>query len=157
MLQRFYFDTSIFGGAFDIEFEEASMQLFEKVKLGQVICIYSDLTEGELFDAPKKVKDFFNDLPSESLEYVIINDEAIELAKKYIAEKVVGKTSYDDCVHIALATINKADILVSWNFKHIVNVYRIRGYNSVNLRSGYPTLEIRSPKDIIDYEDETGD
>lgn len=156
MKQRFYFDTSIFGGAFDIEFEEVSMQLFEKVKLGQVTCIYSDLTEGELFDAPKKVKDFFNDLPSESLEYVMINDEAIELAKKYIAEKVVGKTSYDDCVHIALATINKADILVSWNFKHIVNVYRIRGYNSVNLRSGYSTLEIRSPKDIIDYEDETG-
>jgi predicted nucleic acid-binding protein len=156
MLQRFYFDTSIFGGAFDIEFEEASIQLFEKVKLGQIICIYSDLTEGELFNAPKKVKALFRSLPSESLEYVTMDDEAIGLAKKYIAENVVGKTSFDDCVHIALATINKADILVSWNFKHIVNVYRIRGYNSVNLRSGYPTLEIRSPKDIIDYEDETG-
>ena len=83
---------------------------------------------------------------------MLVNDEAINLARTYIAENIVGKTSFDDCVHIALATIHKADVLVSWNFKHIVNVYRIRGYNSVNLRLGYQTLEIRSPKDIIDYE-----
>ncbi|MEO6850381.1 MAG: PIN domain protein, partial [Mucilaginibacter sp.] len=86
--------------------------------------------------------------------FVQITDESLTLARQYIAEKVVGETSFDDCVHIALATIHKADILVSWNFKHIVNVYKIRGYNSVNLRLGYTTLEIRSPKDIINYEDE---
>jgi len=86
------------------------------------------------------------------LEKLIVSDDAVDLANKYITEKVVGKTSFDDCVHIALATIHRADILVSWNFKHIVNVYRIRGYNSVNLKSGYQTLEIRSPKDIIGYE-----
>jgi predicted nucleic acid-binding protein len=153
MTQRFYFDTSVFGGVYDIEFDEASQQLFEKVKLGQIICVYSDLTEGELFDAPERVRNFFKDLPKEYLEVVQVNEEAIKLARNYIDENVVGKTSYDDCVHIALATIHKVDILVSWNFKHIVNVYRIRGYNSVNLRSGYQTLEIRSPKDIIDYED----
>ena len=153
MIQRFYFDTSVFGGVYDIEFDEASQQLFEKVKLGQIICVYSDLTEGELFDAPERVRNFFKDLPKEYLEVVQVNEEAIKLARNYIDENVVGKTSYDDCVHIALATIHKVDILVSWNFKHIVNVYRIRGYNSVNLRSGYQPLEIRSPKDIIDYED----
>ena len=153
MTQRFYFDTSVFGGVYDIEFDEASVQLFEKVKLGQIVCVYSDLTEGELFDAPERVRNFFRDLPNESLELVKIDDEAINLAKSYINEKVVGKTSLDDCVHIALATLNKVDILVSWNFKHIVNVYRIRGYNAVNLRSGYHTLEIRSPKEIINYED----
>jgi len=38
----------------------------------------------------------------------------------------------DDCIHIATATIYKVDILVSWNFKHIVNVYWIRAYNSIN-------------------------
>jgi predicted nucleic acid-binding protein len=152
MIQRFYFDTSVFGGVFDIEFEEATILLFEKVKLGQVICVYSDLTEGELFDAPERVKTFFSSLPDEFIEIVKVNDEAINLAKAYIKENVVGKTSYDDCVHIALATIHKVDILVSWNFKHIVNVYRIRGYNSVNLRFGLQTLEIRSPKDIIGNE-----
>lgn len=150
--QRFYFDTSVFGGVYDMEFEEDSIQLFEKVKLGQIICVYSDLTEGELFEAPEKVKTFFKNLKNENIEIVSVNDEAIDLAKKYIAEKVVGDTSFDDCIHIALATIHKVDILVSWNFKHIVNIYRIRGYNSVNMSCGYQTLEIRSPKDIISYE-----
>ena len=150
--QRFYFDTSVFGGVFDTEFEEASIQLFEKVKLGQIICVYSDLTEGELFEAPENVKSFFRDLKKENIEMISVNDEAVNLARKYIDEKVVGKTSFDDCVHISLATIHKVDILVSWNFKHIVNIYRIRGYNSVNLSCGYQTLEIRSPKDIIGYE-----
>ncbi|HUZ61185.1 MAG TPA: type II toxin-antitoxin system VapC family toxin [Hanamia sp.] len=150
--QRFYFDTSVFGGVCDIEFEEVSIQLFEKVKLGQIICVYSDLTEGELFEAPQKVKTFFGDLKKEDIEILTVNDEAVNLARKYIDEKVVGETSFDDCIHIALATIHKVDILVSWNFKHIVNIYRIRGYNSVNLSCGYQTLEIRSPKDIISYE-----
>jgi len=70
----------------------------------------------------------------------------------YIYENVVGKTSRDDCFHIALATIHKADVLVSWNFKHIVNVIIIRGYNAVNMKSGYSTIDIRSPKELIDYE-----
>ena len=154
MAQRFYFDTSVFGGVYDIEFEEATLQLFERVKLGQLICVFSDLTETELAKAPQKVKEYFNDLPKEYLERIVIGDEIIELAIKYIEEEVVGKTSFDDCLHIAAATINKVDLLTSWNFKHIVNVYRIRGYNSINLRMGYISLEIRSPKEIIlHYED----
>ena len=86
------------------------------------------------------------------MEKVKITDEILALASKYVEEKVVGETSLDDCIHIATATVHRADILVSWNFKHIVNVYRIRGYNSINLRMNYPSLEIRSPKEIIDYE-----
>jgi hypothetical protein len=69
---------------------------------------------------------------------------------RYIAEKVVGRTSLADCQHIAIATINNADILASWNFKHIVNLNRIRGYNSVNLKEGLRILEIRSPKELIE-------
>ncbi len=153
MKQRFYFDTSVFGGVFDAEFEEATLLLFERVKLGGIICIYSDLTETELNSAPKKIKNFFKVLPKENLERVAVNDEILTLATKYIGEKVVGQSSFDDCVHIATATIYKADILLSWNFRHIVNVYRIRGYNAINLRMNYPSLEIRSPKEIIEYED----
>jgi len=82
-----------------------------------------------------------------------LKDEAVELANKYIEEKVVGQTSYVDCLHIALATINHADFLVSWNFKHIVNVDKIRGYNSINIRFGYQQLEIRSPREFQKYED----
>jgi len=76
----------------------------------------------------------------------------LALADMYISEKVVGKTSLEDCRHIALATINKVDVLASWNFKHIVNLDRIKGYNSVNLRMGYAMLEIRSPIELISYE-----
>jgi hypothetical protein len=114
--------------------------------------MYSDLTETELLNAPENVRTYFKNLPRENIERVIVSAEIIELATKYIEEKVVGKTSFDDCLHIATATIYKADILVSWNFKHIVNVYRIRGYNSINLRMNYIPLEIRSPKEIIEYE-----
>ena len=153
MKQRLYFDTSVFGGVYDAEFEEATLQLFERVKLGQVMCIYSDLTESELVNAPEKVREYFKDLPKENMCRVLISDEIIELASKYIEEKVVGQTSFDDCLHIATATINKVDLLVSWNFKHIVNIYRIRGYNSINLRMNYASLEIRSPKEILQYED----
>ncbi|MDD4969606.1 MAG: PIN domain-containing protein [Paludibacter sp.] len=153
MRQRFYFDTSVFGGVFDKEFEEVTLQLFERVKLEEIICVFSDLTETELVNAPENVRDYFKSLPNESTERAEVNDEILTLASKYIEEKVVGLTSFDDCVHIATATICKVDILVSWNFKHIVNVYRIRGYNSINLRMNYPTLEIRSPKEIIEYED----
>jgi hypothetical protein len=83
-----------------------------------------------------------------------LTEEAIKLADTYITEKVVGKTSLEDCRHIALATINKVDVLASWNFKHIVNLERIKGYNSVNLRFGYSIIEIRSPKDLVKYGDE---
>ncbi len=77
---------------------------------------------------------------------------AENLANCYIAEKVVGATSLEDCQHIAIATVNKVDVLASWNFKHIVNLTRIRGYNSVNMKMGHMTLEIRNPKELIDYE-----
>ncbi len=153
MKQRFYFDTSVFGGVFDIEFEEATLQLFERVKSGQLVCVYSDLTESELLDAPENVRNYFKNLAKENIERVVVSDEILKLASKYVAENVVGQTSFDDCIHIATATLNKVDILVSWNFKHIVNVYRIRGYNSINIRSNYQPLEIRSPKEILEYED----
>jgi hypothetical protein len=153
MKQRFYFDTSVFGGVFDDEFKEETHLLFQRVLSGKIIYMYSDLTESELVNAPEKVRIFFKNLPKENAERVIITDEIITLATKYIEEKVVGPTSFDDCLHIAAATLNKADILVSWNFKHIVNLYRIRGYNSINLRMNYLSLEIRSPKEILEYED----
>ena len=153
MKQRIYFDTSVFGGAFDSEFDEATLQLFERVKLGKIICVYSDLTETELMKAPKKIIEYFKSLPKKYMERVEIDNDILTLATKYIEEKVVGQTSFDDCLHIATATIHKADILASWNFKHIVNVYRIRGYNSINLRMNYTSLEIRSPKEITEYED----
>jgi hypothetical protein len=82
-----------------------------------------------------------------------MTEEAIKLADNYIAENVVGKSSLEDCRHIAIASLYKVDVLASWNFKHIVNLDRIRGYNSVNYKFGYPMIEIRSPKDLLNYEE----
>lgn len=81
-----------------------------------------------------------------------LTEEAFDLAKRYIEEGVLGGGKLVDAEHIAIATVNRVDVLVSWNFKHIVNLQRIRGYNSVNLKCGYPLLEIRSPLEVITYE-----
>lgn len=104
-----------------------------------------------MLNAPENVRCLLNELKVD-FELISVTQESIDLAKEYVKEKVVGQTSFDDCIHIATATINKVDLLISWNFKHIVNVIRIRGYNSINLKNGYTTLEIRSPKDLINYE-----
>jgi len=151
MEQRFYFDTSVFGGVFDAEFQEETVLLFEKVSLGQIKCVYSNLTESELTKAPEQVINYFEQIKDEFKEKVLVTPEGLKLAQTYVDEKVVGETSLDDCIHIAKATLNSVNVLVSWNFKHIVNIYRIRGYNAVNLRLGLPTLEIRSPKEIVNY------
>lgn len=115
--------------------------------------VYSKLVDIELSNAPEKVKKLVKNLPIDQLELVQISNEAILLADQYLKENVVGKTSRSDCLHIALATLNNVDILASWNFKHIVNVNRIRGYNSVNYKFGHKILEIRTPREILEYED----
>ena len=152
MIQRIYIDTSVVGGIFDNEFDVFTKMFFDKAFRGEIRLIISELLEEELINAPERVKDFFRTLPTTQLELVRLTKEAIELAEMYIDEKVVGETSRADCRHIALATLNNADVLVSWNFQHIVNLKRIRGYNSINLREGLHTLEIRSPKELMEYE-----
>ncbi len=149
---RIYIDTSVIGGYFDEEFEKETKLLFDKFIRGEYRLIISDLTKRELLGAPDHVKTLLKDLGIRDIEEVIVTNDIIELASEYLTEKVVGQTSMDDCIHIATATICRADILVSWNFKHIVNIQRIHGYNSINILNGYQILEIRSPKDIIDYE-----
>lgn len=146
---RLYFDTSVFGGIYDIEFQHETEMLFEMVKNGELICVFSDLCELELESAPNKVKEHFLSLDKRQTEFVEITEEINQLAQEYINAGVVGETSIDDCRHIACATVNKVDYLISWNFKHVVNVFRIRGYNAINLKNGYIQLDIRSPKEII--------
>lgn len=82
-----------------------------------------------------------------------LTEEVVNLAMEYIVEGVIGEGKLVDAEHIAIATLNSVDVLVSWNFRHIVNLQRIRGYNSVNLKYGYPLLEIRSPLEVITYEE----
>lgn len=154
MRQRLYIDTSVFGGYFDEEFKEQTIPLFERIRVGELTILFSSVTQDELEHAPANVKELVNRLSADQTEYLELSDEAVDLAKAYIAEKVVGETSFADCLHIALATIHHADYLVSWNFRHIVNIDRISGYNGVNIKKGYKQLDIRSPREFIRYEDD---
>jgi hypothetical protein len=150
--QRIYIDTSVVGGFFDKVFERETKLLFQRLENKDFIFVISNLLREELKDAPEHVRNLLDNYSNDNFETVELTEEAKDLADKYIVENVVGSTSLDDCRHIALATINKVDVLVSWNFRHIVNLTRIRGYNGVNLKNGYQTLEIRNPKDLIDHE-----
>ena len=152
MKQRISIDTSVVGGYFDEEFKEATIKLFKRLENKEIIFVVSDLLDLELINAPQHVREHILKYSSDKFQRVELTEEAIKLADSYIDEKVVGKTSLEDCRHIALATIHKVDVLASWNFKHIVNLDRIKGYNSVNLRMGYSMIEIRSPKDLVNYE-----
>jgi predicted nucleic acid-binding protein len=151
MKQRVYIDTSVVGGYFDIEFSKETILFFERVKNGELTIIVSDILEAELFRAPEFIRELLTNIPEEFQEVVRLSPDATELADKYIEAKVVGKTSRADCQHIAIATLANADVLVSWNFKHIVNLDRIRGYNVINYQNGHKMIEIRTPKEIIKY------
>ena len=152
MVKRVYIDTSVFGGYFDPEFKAATQPFFDRLLAERIKIIVSEILELELYQAPEHIIEFYESISNEVIERVALTPETSELAEKYIVEKVVGKTSRADCQHIALATIARADVLVSWNFKHIVNLEKIRGYNSINFREGHPMIEIRTPKEIFSHE-----
>ena len=154
MIHKIYIDTSIVGGYFDDEFSNDTKALFERLKKDEVIFIISSVLQQELSRAPKNVRELLGKFDNKYFEFIKLTKEAVELADRYIDEKVVGKTSIDDCRHIALATIFKADVLTSWNFRHIVNLERIKGYNGVNLKNGYSEIEIRTPKELLKYDKE---
>jgi predicted nucleic acid-binding protein len=116
---RLYLDTSVFGGCYDEEFSEHTMPLFERIRTEEFVLLFSMVTQEELKDAPERVRTLITRISDNSIEIIDINAEAVDLANANIAEKVVGATSFADCLHIALATINRADHLVSWNFKHM--------------------------------------
>ncbi len=148
MVRKVYIDNSVIGGKFDPEFEKDSLKLFKEFDMGLFQPVISTITEEEISGAPNEVIDFFRKLKQES-DIISPTDEAIELAKEYMRIGKFTKKMFVDTLHIATATVYKIDIITSWNFKHIVNLNRIQIYNSVNVKYGYPIVEIRTPKEII--------
>ena len=144
-----YTDTSVIGGYFDKEFQEWSVALWDEFLQGSKHIMFSELTAQELEFARQEIRNLITEIPLENRTDITISDEAITLAETYINEGALTNKSYNDALHIALATLNNADVLASWNFKHIVNLDRIRLYNSINLRLGYRMIEIRTPREII--------
>ena len=144
---RIYIENSVIGGYYDKEFEEATNILFDKFRSGEYRAVISTHTYGELNNgAPDNVK---LNLETISYEKIDITDEMLYLTKKYMEEQIVSEQYRSDALHIAIATISGVDVLVSWNFKHIVNLNRIKLFNSVNLKEGYNILEIRTPSEVV--------
>ena len=153
MRARIYIDTSAIGGYFDEEFEAATKQLFDRIINKDFEVYFSEVNETELSLAPQHIRDLKNLIPQECYKYLPLNDEAKQLAETYVNEKALGQASMNDAFHIAIASVNRLDCLVSWNFKHIVNFDKIKLFNSINLRLGYPLIDIRTPLEFLKHED----
>ena len=148
-----YVDTSVIGGCEDDEFSTASRLLWSKFSTGEFMLVISDLTLQEIETAPPVVRRHLEEIPVGHQIQVHLSEEAKQLADAYLSHGVVGAGSLADALHVALATVNTVDVLVSWNFRHIVNLGRIRLFNAVNLEQGYGLIEIRTPREVL-YEAE---
>ena len=148
MIKKVYVDSSIIGGVYDTEFAEHSKKLFLEFKAGLYIPVISTLTEEEIKDAPLSVRELFLEMKSYS-NFIQLTEDAIALSKQYMKDGKFSRRMLADTLHIALASVNKIDILASWNFRDIVNLNKIVIYNAVNIKLGYPLIEIRNPREIL--------
>ena len=148
---KFYIDTSVFGGFFEEEFKEDTIPFFEYIQKKGYTILYSEVCQKEISKAPNKVQELVNSLSN--IEIVSINQEMKNLAELYIREGALRPQDINDSEHIAIATVSSASALISWNFKHMVNFFRIKQYNAINLREGYRTINIHSPKEAYEQND----
>lgn len=147
---KVYLDTSVIGGCFDKEFEEFSNLLFLKFQKKLYVPLISEVVLAEIEKAPLEVRQKLEGI--KAVKVISVTEEMKALAKKYIKEKIVTPKYADDALHIAISTIVNADVLVSWNFKHIVNLKKIHEFNRINKKEGYDILEIRTPREVVEYE-----
>ena len=149
---RVYADTSVFGGVFDAPFAEASNEFFRQVRRGEFALVTSGIVSNELNNAPINVRDFFIDL-GEYATVVEITEDALRLREAYLQAKIVTRKWEADALHVALSTVAECRLIVSWNFKHIVNFRKIPLYNGVNATAGYGPIGIYTPEQVIADED----
>ena len=150
---RVYADTSVYGGVFDEEFAEPSRTFFDQVREGRFRLILSPVVRDELDDAPESVKELFDELRRLG-ETVDVTEEAVRLQEAYLDARIVGSKWEADALHVAIATVWQCRLIVSWNFKHIVNFQKIPLYNGVNLALGYGVVGIHTPQEVIAHENE---
>jgi len=149
---RIYVDTSVLGGCFDPEFAEWSNGLMEDFRAGHFVPVLSDWLATEISRAPERVRNVYGELLGiVGQQTIVISTEALDLLSAYEAHSVLGPKYRADMLHIALATIADVDLLVSWNFKHIVRFDKIRLFNAANLEQGYKPLSIHSPREVTTH------
>ncbi len=153
---RAYIDNSVISGTQDEEFSEASLRFFDLVRRGEFVVLVSAVTFRELDRAPDVVREFWGGLPPGCVEEVPVNEEVNALAQEYVGAGVLGRASIEDALHVAAATVAGSDLILSWNFGHIVSFNRIMGFNGVNVANGYRSLTILSPQEV-GHEDQEED
>ena len=152
---RIYVDTSVIGGCCDPEFQEWSFGLLADFKAGIFSFLLSELTDAEIQDAPDEVKDIYGEFRKYTNEIIEFTSDAIELAEEYLKHEILTENFRNDARHIAIAVVASADLLVSWNFKHIVHFEKIQRFNAVNIEMGYKPLLIYSPREVTTYGSES--
>lgn len=147
-----YVDASVIGGCEDSEFAEASLALWKLFIEGFYIQVLSEHTLRELQGAPESIRARLLEIPEKNQIILPDTSEADALAEAYLVHGIVGPGGRSDALHVALATIGRVDVMLSWNFRHIVNLGRIRMFNAVNLEQGYGLIEIRTPREVLSDE-----
>ncbi len=144
---KVYADSSVFGGVFDIEFCEPSIRFFDEIDAGRFSLVISSVVVGELVSAPEQVWTFLGKYAEKS-QIVEVSEQAEALQSNYLELEVVTERARVDALHVAIATVTGCNIVVSWNFKDIVHVDKIRKYNQVNTLFGYCQIDISSPEEV---------
>jgi predicted nucleic acid-binding protein len=143
-----YLDTSVIGGYFDDEFKAETRELWSLMEKGVYRFVTSVVTLNEVQKAPVNVQNLLSDTFSDEA-LLEGNEDSDELAQAYMEQGIVPVKYYDDAQHVAICTIARIEYLVSWNFKHLANVQREKGFNAVNLLRGFREVRIVSPKSLV--------
>jgi len=152
---RLYIDTSVLGGLLDIEDSKrlnTAENLFKLIKEGIYEGFISFLTLEEILKAPQEIQGTLkNTIAKSGLKILEETEESIELANAYVNDEVIPIRYRNDARHIAIGVYHEVDFVVSWNYRHMVNITVRRLINSANLRMGYKPVEIISPEEVVGY------
>jgi len=151
---KFYLDTSVLNFALTDKPElalqkKATVDLLDEIRQSKYEGCISDQVFIEIERAsPPEIEALKNLINTLDLEVLTINKETESLADKYVSEGLIPLKYREDALHIAIATINEADLIVSWNFEHIVKMKTKHGVIAVNTLLGYKAVEIISPQEV---------
>jgi predicted nucleic acid-binding protein len=154
---KLYLDTSVVS---HLDAPDAPEKMADTIKLWEDIyagiyevCV-SNVTIDEIDDCPEPKRTFmFSKLAEIKYTHLEANNESTQLSKLYFSVGGLPPKSKEDAQHIAIATVNDCDIILSWNFKHIVNLRAMRAVEEVNRQRHYKTIHILSPTMMLDMED----
>ncbi len=154
---RLYLDTSVIShlDAPEVPEKEAdTRRLWEDIKLGKYDVVMSELIYSEVDRCPQESKRLMmrSELAEIESTYADQTDEADRLADLYVTVGGLPPKSADDAMHIAIATVAGCDVILSWNFRHIVNLRAMNAVDATNIKEGYKTLRILSPTMMLNEE-----